>query len=115
MQLVKYGVVSLSDALRDLWQWDSLYLAGRMHKPTREIVQPDCKCLEEAMLSNRRAAAAAAMLALPPQVSQDDVLSTIVGLSYAGMPPTAALPRTGLSPSLAAHMAHRDTAWLANQ
>eukprot|EP00892_Ulva_mutabilis_P003129 jgi/Ulvmu1/12817/UM097_0046.1 len=83
-RLVKYGVVSLSDALRDLWHWDALYLAGRLHKPTRLVVQSDCKCLDHAMQSNRRAAAAAALLMLPSACTQEDLFRTVVGLSYTG-------------------------------
>lgn len=32
---VKYGVVEVGDLVRDLNQWNTLYLAGRMHKPVR--------------------------------------------------------------------------------
>lgn len=87
-QLVKYGVVSLHDALRDLWGWEDLYLAGRLHKPTRQIIRPACACLEDAMLYNRRAAATAALLLLPPEASLQDVVATIVGLSYSGVAPS---------------------------
>lgn len=84
LQLVKYGVISLGDALRDLWHWDALYLAGRLHKPTRLIMQSDCDCLDDAMLSNRTAAATAAMLMMPPAFVEEELLGTIVGLSYTG-------------------------------
>lgn len=32
-KLIKYGVVSTERLVRDLREWDSLYIAGRMHKP----------------------------------------------------------------------------------
>ena len=35
---MKYGVVELSDLGSDLKHWDSLYIAGRMHKPTATVM-----------------------------------------------------------------------------
>jgi len=36
-QALKYGVMSRAAALRDLTDWESLYLAGRMQKPVLRI------------------------------------------------------------------------------
>ncbi|KAK2839368.1 hypothetical protein FQN49_006211, partial [Arthroderma sp. PD_2] len=33
--LIKYGVVNIDTLCKDLSQWDSLYLAGRLHKPVK--------------------------------------------------------------------------------
>jgi translocator assembly and maintenance protein 41 len=33
VQRVKYGVISMDALLKDLTEWDSLYVAGRMQKP----------------------------------------------------------------------------------
>lgn len=37
MQRIKYGVVSLAALQRDLRNWDSLYCAGRLHKPVLPV------------------------------------------------------------------------------
>ena len=33
--MIKYGVVNLDTLQKDLSQWDTLYLAGRLHKPVK--------------------------------------------------------------------------------
>jgi translocator assembly and maintenance protein 41 len=38
--LVKYGVVSQEALIRDLYDWDFLYLSGRLQKPVRIIKSP---------------------------------------------------------------------------
>lgn len=58
---MKYGVVDKEDLVRDLVDWDSLYLAGRMHKPTLSIVTKDDDVLR-AQTQNLRAAMATALL-----------------------------------------------------
>jgi len=35
---LKYGVMDVQDLASDLQNWDSLYVAGRMHKPTATII-----------------------------------------------------------------------------
>jgi len=58
---MKYGVVDKKDLVGDLVDWDSLYLAGRMHKPTLSIIANDDDVLE-AQRTNLRAAMATALL-----------------------------------------------------
>lgn len=91
---VKYGVVEVRDLVRDLSQWNTLYLAGRMHKPVRARsraymrpvplahapvgweqvleLQPDHQ-VQEAQQQNLRAAMAAALLMLGPRFSPTDL------------------------------------------
>ena len=61
---VKYGVISTEALSDDLLHWSSLYVSGRMHKPTRAIV-PWPAGLEAHLESNRRAALDASLLLLP--------------------------------------------------
>ena len=63
MQAIKYGVVSTSALLRDLWNWDSFYVAGRLHKPVLFLVRD--ADIDRAAAANLDAALAAALLLLP--------------------------------------------------
>jgi translocator assembly and maintenance protein 41 len=82
--MIKYGVVNFETLLRDLTNWDTLYLAGRLHKP--------CKILHEEpniRLANQRnllSAVRCALLLLPPTFTEKQLYSTITGLSYQGDP-----------------------------
>ena len=33
LQRIKYGVVTMDSLCKDLIEWNTLYLSGRMHKP----------------------------------------------------------------------------------
>ena len=63
LQAIKYGVVSTSALLRDLWDWDSFYVAGRLHKPVLFLVRD--AAVDRAVAANIDAALAAALLLLP--------------------------------------------------
>ena len=83
---MKYGVVDREDLEIDLTQWDSLYLAGRLHKPTLPIVSKDSNLLE-AQTKNLRAATAAALLLSPQSsstISWPNLYRQIAALSYTG-------------------------------
>ena len=60
---VKYGVVALPTLLRDLRDWDALYVAGRMHKPVATL-RADGR-VAAAAEGNLAAALACALLLLP--------------------------------------------------
>ena len=64
-QAIKYGVVSTSALLRDIWNWDSFYVAGRLHKPVLFLVRD--AAVDRAVAANIDAALAAALLLLPPR------------------------------------------------
>mmetsp|Transcript_58919 Transcript_58919/g.166168 ORF Transcript_58919/g.166168 Transcript_58919/m.166168 type:complete len:334 (-) Transcript_58919:32-1033(-) len=90
----KYGVMSVQSLLRDLTEWDSLYMAGRLHKPC--VLEhhgqsgQEYARIEGAIVRNRRAALSAALLDIgwrsKPQAPLNlyTLLSSIVGLSYVG-------------------------------
>jgi translocator assembly and maintenance protein 41 len=90
---IKYGVVDQEDLLRDLTQWESLYLAGRLHKPTLPLLSPPDNFVS-AQDQNLHAAVAAALLLSMPSSSEttkdnnfcswDSLYRSIASLSYTG-------------------------------
>lgn len=68
----------------DLLNWDSLYLAGRMHKPLRIIKDdPRVRLTQQVNLTS---AVRAALLMLPAEFSETQLFETIAGISYGGDP-----------------------------
>ena len=61
--MIKYGVVGVDTLLRDLTTWDTLLVAGRLHKPVNHIVQDNA--IMAAISVNLQAALAASLLMLP--------------------------------------------------
>ena len=82
--LIKYGVVNLDTLCRDLSEWDTLYIAGRLHKPVK-ILRDDPR-VRLANQINLISAVRAALLLLPPTFTELDLYSTIAGISYLGDP-----------------------------
>lgn len=81
----KYGVIAVSDLERDLQGWESLYVAGRMHKPIRVLSRSPLPArLTQAAERNLSAATSAALLTLPARFSEADLYQAAAGLSYAG-------------------------------
>ncbi|KAH6632333.1 mitochondrial matrix Mmp37-domain-containing protein [Chaetomium tenue] len=87
--LIKYGVVQLGTLEKDLTQWDTLYLAGRLHKPVK-ILRDDPK-IRLANQMNLLSALRTALLLLPPDFTEEQLYGTIAGISYLG-DPRMALP-----------------------
>jgi len=82
--LIKYGVVNLDTLCRDLSEWDTLYLAGRLQKPVK-ILRDDPR-VRLANQVNLISAVRTALLLLPPKFSEQQLYSTITGISYMGDP-----------------------------
>ncbi|KAL8761761.1 MAG: hypothetical protein Q9184_002160 [Pyrenodesmia sp. 2 TL-2023] len=87
--LIKYGVVNLDTLCRDLSEWDTLYLAGRLQKPVK-ILRDDPR-VRLANQLNLISAVRTALLLLPSDFTEQDLYGTIAGLSYLG-DPRMALP-----------------------
>ncbi|GAB1319569.1 Mitochondrial translocator assembly and maintenance protein 41 [Madurella fahalii] len=87
--LVKYGVVQLSTLERDLSQWETLYIAGRLHKPVK--ILRDDPMIRMANQMNLLSALRTALLLLPPSFTEEELYGTIAGISYLG-DPRMALP-----------------------
>ncbi|KAK1749825.1 mitochondrial matrix Mmp37-domain-containing protein [Echria macrotheca] len=87
--LIKYGVVQLDTLEKDLAEWDTLYLAGRLQKPVK-ILRDDPK-IRLANQMNLLSALRTALLLLPPEFTEEQLYATIAGISYLG-DPRMALP-----------------------
>ena len=79
---IKYGVISKENLLKDLRLWEHLYAAGRLHKPV-EVLQ-DEEEIHKAMKSNFMSAVHTALLLLPAKFTEEELYTTIAGISYTG-------------------------------
>lgn len=82
--LIKYGVVNIDTLCRDLTEWDTLYLAGRLHKPVK-ILRDDPR-VRLANQMNLLSALRTALLLLPEKFTEMELYNTIAGISYLGDP-----------------------------
>jgi translocator assembly and maintenance protein 41 len=82
--MIKYGVVNLDTLRRDLSQWDTLYLAGRLHKPVK-ILRDDPK-VRLANQINLISALRTALLMLGPKFTEVELYTKLAGISYMGDP-----------------------------
>lgn len=87
--LIKYGVVNLDTLCKDLSEWQTLYLAGRLHKPVK-ILRDDPR-VRLANQINLISAVRTALLLLGENFTERDFYTTIASISYLG-DPRMALP-----------------------
>lgn len=84
-QLIKYGVISTADLLNDLLDWETLYIAGRLHKPTLLLHQAKENVdLANALQMNTASALHAALLLQAERFTEEELYLSIAGLSYSG-------------------------------
>jgi len=82
--MIKYGVTSIDNLCTDLLTWQSLYLAGRMHKPLR-IIKDDAR-VRLTQQVNLTSALRVALLTLPSNFSEVELFERIARISYDGDP-----------------------------
>lgn len=82
---VKYGVISTPTLEKDLKEWTTFYLSGRLHKPVLTLLPPP-PSLYSALSTNSHSALSLALLLLPPSFTEDALWEQIAGLSYSGDP-----------------------------
>lgn len=80
--MIKYGVVSIDKLCRDLIDWETLYVAGRMHKPVK-ILRDDAR-VRLANQVNLTEAVRVALLTLPEKFNEEQLFEKIAGISYVG-------------------------------
>lgn len=80
--MIKYGVTTVDNLCSDLLNWNTLYLAGRMHKPIRIIKDdPRVRLTQQVNLTS---AIRAALLTLPEKFTETELFERISGISYGG-------------------------------
>ncbi|MBT3720057.1 hypothetical protein HN789_07870 [archaeon] len=81
-QNIKYGVMSIDRLEQDLENWETLYAAGRLHKPVNKLRSN--KTINQLIEQNEKAALNVAILMLPEQFTPEQLYMTITGISYIG-------------------------------
>lgn len=87
--MIKYGVVTVNDLLKDLTEWNTFYLAGRLQKPVRHIYEVDSQ-LKRANQYNIESAFNLSLILLAlgkkSSLTKKDLYEKIALLSYMGDP-----------------------------
>lgn len=81
---IKYGVIKTQDLSDDLYHWNHLYIAGRLHKPVDTLVEPTNPELKEHLTKNFENALHAALLMLPEEFTYFKLFHEIANISYNG-------------------------------
>lgn len=87
--MIKYGVISAEDAFKDITEWTTMYVAGRLHKPVKHFGANEK--LLQANHHNLSSAFNLSLLLLPNKKRQSSFTETalyekIAQLSYMGDP-----------------------------
>lgn len=87
--MIKYGVVSKEDAIKDITEWSTMYIAGRLQKPVKHFGTNEC--LLKANDYNLASAFNLALLLLPKKkkdvsFTEASLYEKIALLSYMGDP-----------------------------
>lgn len=80
---IKYGVISVDSLCRDLLDWETLYISGRLQKPVKILL--DDPRIRLANQVNLASALRTSLLLLPEKFDEDDLFRQIAGISYKGM------------------------------
>jgi translocator assembly and maintenance protein 41 len=78
-------VISTTSLERDLQNWETLYIAGRLHKPHLPLLAPPVS-LTDALETNLRSALYLSLILLPSKFTEMQLWEQIAGISYAGDP-----------------------------
>ncbi|KAL9937679.1 hypothetical protein V8E36_003224 [Tilletia maclaganii] len=81
-ELAKYGIIDIDTLCKDLLDWDTLYISGRMHKPVALLIShPRVRLAQQVNLSS---ALRTALLLLPSEFTEVELFTKIASLSYTG-------------------------------
>ena len=85
-RIIKYGVIKTDSLINDLFDWETLYVSGRLHKPIQVVHREmdDTSELPVAMTTNLNSAVHTALLLLDETFTEEQLYMTIAGLSYSG-------------------------------
>ena len=83
-RMIKYGVISVGCFMNDLLNWDTLYIAGRLHKPVNKIHSCNDEDISSSLITNNQSAVHASLLMLPQKFSEMQLYEEITSLSYSG-------------------------------
>ena len=86
---IKYGVLGWETLIRDLFTWDTMFLAGRLQKPTiRSDIEGDKRNVLNCAMEYNLDSALRTSLLLNPRYSNDfnRILKGIISLSYTNDP-----------------------------